>query len=77
MYRGARMYRLINMYRGEYVSSMYRDKYVSRTRIANISYFKCIVIDRCLRENKLGNSTLKNKRLSFVNKTISAKINEL
>ena len=71
------MYRLINMYRGEYVSSMYRDKYVSRTRIANISYFKCIVIYCCLRENKLGNSTLKNKRLSFVNKTISAKMNEL
>ena len=56
---------------------MYRDKYVSRTRIANISYFKCIVIYCGLRENKLGNSTLKNKRLSFVNKTISAKINEL
>ena len=70
------MYRLISMYRGEYVSSMYRDKYVSRTTIA-ISYFKYIVIDCCLRENKLGNGTLKNKRLSFVNKTISAKINEL
>ena len=77
MYRGARMYRLISMYRGECVSSMYRDKYVSWTTIANISYFKCIVIYCCLRESKLGNSTLKNKRLSFVNKTISAKINEL
>ena len=70
------MYRLISMYRGEYVSSMYRDKYVSQTTIADISYFKCFVIDCCLRENKLGNSALKNKRLSFV-KTISAKINEL
>ena len=71
------MYRLISMHRGEYVSSMYQDKYVLRTTIANISYFKCIVIDCCLRENKLRNGTLKNKRLSFVNKTISAKNNEL